>query len=346
MGERHVEELFSAAYDGVLSDAERGRYEAHVATCARCAEGAEEFRVAVDAVRALPAARMPVRVVLPSTPPVAERRGWFTLPRLPRLSPVWGAGAMAAVGIAAVVVAVHAHGGGGAGSAGTGLKATSLGPLAQKARGGAANQLADFCSTPLAVTTAKPGVTSGGSPPGFSNRVTISIPQRPGEELVLATTGSRYAPGSQVLVFAALTTSSGAHKAVVPCVSLQQGVASGMAAGNTSYGAASAPNGGTAATSGHAGQSVTSPAPMGALAQNGAAAGVPPQDRAVVIAPPLAIAVPTQTVVAGTLTVQVITIPDYIPRGAQLQLVAVVPSGWPSSSDHQPIQAVLTLDVS
>lgn len=331
MGERHVEELFSLAYDGELSDRERQRYEAHVASCARCAAGAEEFRAAIDAVRALPPAPMPVRVVLPSTPPVAERRSWWALPRLPHVSPVWGAGAMAAVGIAAVVVAVHAHGGGAPSTS-----ATSLSPLAQARSGGSGNQLADFCTTPLAVTTAKPGVTLGGSPAGFSNRVTISIPQRPGEELVLATTGSHYAPGSQVLVFAALTT--GTHKAVVPCVTLRQAGLISADAGASAGGPTYSKSGGQGAGSG---TSVTSPAPDGAVTTQGGA-----HYPALVQAGPLAIAIPTQQVIAGTLTVQVITIPDTIPRGTQVQLVAIVPSGWPTSADHQPIEAVLTLDVS
>src|SRR5258706_292111 len=82
----------------------RARFEDHLPHCERCAAAAEEFRTAIDAVRALPAARMPVRVVLPATPPVAERRSWPPWLRVPRLGPAWGAGALAAAGIAAVVV--------------------------------------------------------------------------------------------------------------------------------------------------------------------------------------------------------------------------------------------------
>jgi hypothetical protein len=332
MGERHVEELFSLAYDDALSDSERARFEAHLAHCEACAAALEEFRTAVDAVRALPAATMPVRVVLPATPPVAERRSLLPWLRLPRLGPAWGAGAMAAVGIAAVVIVVHAHGGGAGSNATSGAKqATGLsqfGAADARSAGGAGNSVASCTSRVLSITT-KAQAGSGG-PAGFANRVKVTIPQRPGQELVLATTSSHYTAGSEVLVFAALTTSTGQHAAVVPCVTLQ------------------------GSSTGYYDQFSTSPASVPA-SRGGAGGGAPaaspnsfsvPNAAPHVADVPLAIAIPTSQSIAGTLPVQVLTIPADIPKGTVLRLVALIPAGIPGNSDAPPVEAVLTLEVS
>jgi hypothetical protein len=350
MGERHVEELFSAAYDGALSDTERARYEAHLAGCERCTAAAAEFRTAIDAVRALPQAQMPVRVVLPATPPVAEHRrflpAWL---RLPVLSPATGGAVMALVGIAAVVVAVHVHGGGS--SAGSSLGSTALKQLApangERISGADSGRLADIgaCPKPLAITTARPGATSAGTPAGFSNRVAITNPQRPGEELVLATTSGRYAPGAQVLVFAALTTSGNQHTVVVPCVALQEQPTENF---SLAQGASAASPTATAAGGGSAGAIQVAPnaaPPAEAQAGPDGGYGFYSYDRALG-GVPLAIAFPTSQSVAGTVTVQVVTIPDTVPHGTVLHLVALIPAGVPGSFDKPAIEAVLTLDVS
>lgn len=330
MGERHVEELHSRAYDDALSEAERARYEDHLARCEACAATAEELRVAIDAVRAMPAARMPVRVVLPATPPVAERRAWLSPLRLPRPGPVWGAGAMAAVGIAAVVVAVHLHGGGGASVTGSSTALSQLAPLAPDAKSaaGPAGSSAS-CAVPILSTTAQAG-SSG--PAGFSNRVKVTIPQRPGQELVLATTSSHYTAGSEVLVFAALTTSTGQHTSVVPCVTLQ-GPSRGALDQQSAAGQAlsAAPGGGS---------STQSPVALNGNATSGTLHAPYWADI------PLAIAVPTSQSVAGTLPVQLVTIPANIPKGTVLRLVAFIPAGFPGSSDGPAVEAVLTVDVS
>lgn len=348
MGERHVEDLYSAAYDGELSEAERRRYDAHVGGCERCAAGYEEFRAAVDAVRGLPAARMPVRVVLPATPPVAEGRAWWAAGlsrlRVPVLSPGTGGAVLALAGIAAVFLVVHTHQGTTTGAGSSAEKQALLAP-------GALTQLhsldrstwllADLasCPKPLAVTSAQPGALSGGNPAGFANRAVVGNEQRPGEQLILATTSSHYTPGQQILVFAALTTSGGKHTVVIPCVALQPTVTYGAEAAPNAPALGSTTGGGTAAGSNAGGAG----APAAALAPKAitfnefdtALGGVP-----------LAIALPTAQSVAGTLPVQVLTIPADTVRGSTLRLVAIVPSGVPAASDTPTLEAVLTIEVS
>ena len=70
---RHLDDLFSAAYEDELSPIDEARFQTHMQSCAPCAEAYAEFRATVEALRELPRARMPHVVHLPSTPPVAER---------------------------------------------------------------------------------------------------------------------------------------------------------------------------------------------------------------------------------------------------------------------------------
>ncbi|HXA28863.1 MAG TPA: zf-HC2 domain-containing protein [Candidatus Angelobacter sp.] len=365
MGTRHVTELLSAAYDDALTPSERRRYDAHLATCNDCAAEAERFKQTIDAVHELPAARMPQRVVLPSTPPQPERRRgarmpeWLTrLPR-PRATPAWSAGGLALTGILIVVLVVR---GGAGGSSSNGTSALSDGtvgaaPGLAQTRGGAAQRATTgigTCPLPLAVL---PQLSSApAAPPGFDNRATTGDQHRPGQQLLLATASTHVAPGAQVLIYAALTTStSGRHSAVIPCVTLhQQGAVAlapvGGGSGSTSYGAA---GGGPAAS------------PVPCSPQPCAAAGAVQAPSAVIAAPngtlltpdqvsafapyallpPLAVASPTATAVAN-LPLQVIRIPGDATPGTVLQLVALIPSGLPSSSDSPALEAVLTLDVS
>lgn len=379
MGARHVEELFSAAYDDALSPAERRRYDEHLAGCAPCAAAADEFRQAVEAVRALPAARMPVRVVLPATPPVAapvEGR-WRRVLRPPQLSPAWSAGVLALAGVVAVVLL--ARGVGLHGTGGTSSSAIAHAPALQfgvaggaGAHGPAASTTekraglgTDSCPLPIQETTTTPGVTAGGGPAGFANRVTVRVPQRPGQELVLATTGSRYAAGSQVLVFAALTTTSSGGRAVVPCVTLEpqqtvaliptpdqgQGLADGVTGGGTTGSTGSS---GSNVSGGGQGLAPSSAVPV----PESAPQAVSPLLRSLltpdqvesfapyVLERPLAIASPTTQTVGGTLPVQVLTIPGNLPHGTVLRLVALVPAGTPGSGDRPAVEAVLTLEIS
>jgi hypothetical protein len=363
MGTRHVAELFSAAYDQALSAAERRRYDEHLAGCVECAAAAEQFRQAIDLMHTLPAAPMPQRVVLPSTPPQPERRRWslpiaVSLPRF-RPTPAMGAAAMALVGVVAVVLVARGHG--GTQSTTSGSAPALMQPQFNQGgigsdSGRSALQGVGTCPLPLAVVTAPAGGPAA-EPPGFANRVSVGNPQRPGQELVLATTASRYAPGSQVLVFAALTSTSGQHTVVVPCVTLHdQGATAYLPAGG--QGAAPA-QGGSAASAGKASTptSATSggttgpgtPAPQ-ANAAIGAPGRVLTPDQVQAFAPysllpPLAVAVPTAAAVAN-LPLQVIQIPANVTPGTVLHLVALVPAGLPGGSDRPAIEAVLTLEVS
>jgi hypothetical protein len=379
MGTRHVTELLSAAYDGELTVVEQRRYEEHLAACADCTAAAEQFRQAIDAVHAMPAAPMPQRVVLPSTPPQVERGRGLVAPLLDvlrrarpalRLTPAWGAGVMAAAGIVAVVLVVHGNGGGSPSSTSLARPQLQQG-IADNNQGAAVGGKraaigVGTCPLPQAVVTAQPGPAAA-NPPGFANRVVVSNPQRPGEELVLATTSGHYAAGSQVLVYAALTTSSGQRATVIPCVTLHAQGAVAFLPGASTYGtnasgggqasSADSAQGSASTTGGNAASSTpTSPAPGSAMQAAPNAAVAPPAASLLTpeqlqafapftLQPPLAIAAPTAAAVAN-LPLQVLQIPANLPPGTQLRLVALIPAGLPGSGDSSAIEAVLTFDVS
>jgi hypothetical protein len=326
-------------------------------------------------------------VVLPSTPPQVEPgrglkaplRGWLgALRPALRLTPAWGAGVMAAAGIIAVVLVAHGHGGGNSGTASTAMTDSQSQQLTQGAGNGAAAPDIQkrsaigvgACPLPQAVVTAQPGAAAA-DPPGFANRIAVGNPQRPGQQLVLATTGSHYAPGSQVLVYAALTTPSVQHTTVIPCVTLHdQGavaflpvpsnVGGGNGPGATQWSADSAASSTNSKSSGSggAGAGAASPGSTASSAQHaaGAQAMAPPAASLLspqqyqaffpyTLLPPLAVAAPTAAAVAN-LPLQVLQIPANITPGTQLRLVALIPSGFPGSNDSPAIEAVLTLDVS
>ena len=75
----HVLSLFSAAYDGELSQDARSGFDRHLGECSACAAAFAELTTAVDALREQPPARMPHPVRLPEGSPAPERR-WFGLP--------------------------------------------------------------------------------------------------------------------------------------------------------------------------------------------------------------------------------------------------------------------------
>jgi anti-sigma factor RsiW len=350
MGTRHVNELLSAAYDDALTAAERRRYDEHIATCQECANAAEQLRHTLDAVRALPAARMPQRVGLPRTPPQPERRAGFRLPGvlggLPRLrlTPAWSAGTMVAAGLIAVVVVVRATGGGGSSS--TTSSVPALGFDQKGAAGAAPNRAASgalvgTCPLPLAVVSAKPRPAAT-DPPGFTNRVSVATPQRPGQALVLATTSSHYAAGSQVLVYAALTSTTGGA-VVIPCVTLHQ-------QGAVAYASPARDQAGAAGGSGTSAPGAATPAtPVPGAASSVVGTVLTPQQvdafAPYALLPPLAVASSTSAALAN-LPLQVIQIPANLAPGTQLRLIALVPAGLPGSGDAPAIEAVLTVDVS
>jgi hypothetical protein len=221
MPPRHVEDLFSVACDGRLSEQQQRRFEQHLRDCDACRAAYERFQAGVDAVRALPAARMPRAVHLPSTPPVAERRAlgrvrWASLLRY-RTGMATGLAAAAAVAVVAVA-ATHQTGttGGGAGSAAGALSRQPSKP------GAAADQFRPDCPQPAPVTAASP-------PSGFDHRNLGTDPARPGQQLLVATPAGQVEPGARLPVFAVLTAplpqvgaapagKSVASVAAVPCL--------------------------------------------------------------------------------------------------------------------------------
>jgi hypothetical protein len=69
----HVDSDLSAYLDAELAPAERGRVDAHLATCDRCSRRLAELRATVSLVAALPSAR-PARSLVPA---VTERWAWL-----------------------------------------------------------------------------------------------------------------------------------------------------------------------------------------------------------------------------------------------------------------------------
>jgi len=350
MPARHVTDLHSAAYDGALTSDERRRYDTHLAGCPDCRTAAAELRQAVDALRALPAAQMPHRVVLPATPPQPERRRlripWpQRIPR-PQLTPAWGAAVLTVAGLAIAIVAVRGHAGGGSVETNSAVRAPSGLDIGG---GGAARSVVPTagigtCPLPIALVPQPSGASA--EPQGFANSTRVTNPQRPGQQLTLATTASRVAPGDRVLVFAALTSNAGSATAVVPCVTLHdQGAtalapASSAAANSAAGGTAATPPAGPAGTSVPAAGAAVVPAPDTLL--NGA------QVQAFApyaLLPSLAVASPTAGALAG-LPLQVLQIPANLAPGTVLQVVALVPSGLPGGADQPAVEAVLTLVVS
>ena len=222
MPQGHVTQFFSAAYDDALSEREASRFAAHLKECASCASEYERFRISVDAIRELPKARMPQKVHLPTTEPIAERDrllGWLRGARRPQL---WYGGATAiAVAAAAVVFALSGI------HAGTPTRSTAPG-LSQA--------LAPVRGT-AAGTACTPKVTGYGpdQPPAGFFQDSRTDPRRPGQTLSIATSTALAAPGSRVIVYARLAVpaaaaaapgaapAAGSEAAVAPCVSVING---------------------------------------------------------------------------------------------------------------------------
>jgi anti-sigma factor RsiW len=231
---RHVDDLFTGAYDDDLSPIDEARFQSHLRSCPDCSAGYMEFTATVEALRELPKARMARVVHLPSTAPVAEgsgrRRvdfGWLNAGLLRRFPVTAVAGAAAVV----LIVFALAHNGGGtnstssiaSGSGVAGAPAGDHGPVVPAAESACTQQLA-----PVA----------GATPPaGFSQPVVAKSLSQPGDHLDLAASSLSASPGQQVLLYAQLSeplasagapgakSTSPAIRAVRPCVSI--GVGSG-----------------------------------------------------------------------------------------------------------------------
>lgn len=224
---RHLDDLFTAAYDDELSPIDEARFQTHMQSCAPCAEAYAEFRATIEALRELPPARMPHVVHLPSTPPVAERSvspriglAWFNLGIVRRFPATAIAGAAAVV----LLIAALAHGTGGTPAN------TPLSQSAPNAAGGAASGAIPetACRQIVSITGASPPVS-------FTHQDFATDAAQPALHLVLAAPSLVVSAGKPAYVYAQLSlpvaslsnpgtqaTAPPAH-AVLPCVSISVG---------------------------------------------------------------------------------------------------------------------------
>ena len=312
MADRHVDALFGVAYDGRLDDGQRRRFDAHLASCERCALAFADHCAAGDALRSLPMARMPVPVRLPAHAPrtahrnLAERLG---LPSGVTLSLVGAAAAAVVVG--GIVLATH-HSGNGTPTSAAG---------AQAGAGGAAFSSASSAFAPanLAVPTAAPAEGAAAAPgTAFTNAVTVQRSGRGGEVLVLATTQQSFSAGATVQVDARLVVWS------------QAGAAAPAPAAQGQH-ASIAPDLALAPVIAEPVVTLVSPAVGAATANDRGSAPSPT---------PIALAMP-----AGTPGIFQLTIPAGATPGEVFTIVATVPAGLPSSADSQPVTAVLQITI-
>ncbi|HXM70182.1 MAG TPA: zf-HC2 domain-containing protein [Thermoanaerobaculia bacterium] len=222
---RHLDDLFSAAYEDELSPIEEARFRTHMQSCAPCAAAYAEFRATIEALHELPRARMPHVVHLPSTPPVAElvsrpRIGlsWFNLGLVRRFPATAIAGAAAVV----LVVVALTHNGVSPENGTAGRSALSV-PAAAPAHG----------STAACTTIAD--ITAAALPSSFTQEALATDPAQPALHLVLAAPTLVVIPGQQAVVYAQLsvpgTAISGpgaaatppSARALLPCVSIGVG---------------------------------------------------------------------------------------------------------------------------
>ena len=191
---RHLDDLFTSAYEDELSPIDEARFHAHMQSCEPCATAYAEFRTTIEALHELPKARMPHVVHLPSTAPVAERSpehrlGWsrVNLGLLRRFPATALAGGVAVV----LLIVALAHGVGGGSTPTSGIAPTPL-------------------SLPQAVTTADcthAFVNIAGAPPpaGYTQQDLASDPAQPALHLVLAAPTLQVSPGQQAFVYAQLS---------------------------------------------------------------------------------------------------------------------------------------------
>lgn len=195
---RHLDDLFSAAYEDELSPIDEARFQAHLQSCAPCAAAYAEFRASIETLRELPRARMPHAVHLPSTPPVAERSSrpriglsWFNVGLVRRFPATAIAGAVAAV---LVIVALTHSGGGGPSNSTSGV--ASL-PVARAPHASPAAESA--CAHAIV------GITPAGLPSTFTQEALATDPAQPALHLVLAAPALVVTPGQQAVVYAQLS---------------------------------------------------------------------------------------------------------------------------------------------
>ena len=223
---RHLDDLFSAAYEDELSPIDEARFRTHMQSCAPCAAAYAEFRATIEALHELPPARMPHIVHLPSTPPVAERSSrpriglsWFNLGLVRRFPATAIAGAVAVV----LVVLALAHSGGAPQNGTAGIPALSV-PVSGPAHGSES-----VCTHTIV------GITAAALPSSFTQEALATDPALPALHLVLAAPTRVVTPGTQALVYAQLSVPVAASsnlgasatppsaRALLPCVSIGVG---------------------------------------------------------------------------------------------------------------------------
>ncbi len=234
---RHVDDLFTGAYDDDLSPIDEARFQAHLRSCPDCSAAYSEFTATVEALRELPKARMAQVVHLPSTAPVAEesRRtrislGWLNAGLLRRFPATALAGAFA---IALIVVAlVHGAGGSTATSSegSTAAVAPAAGPVGD-AGGAGSTSAADVACAQDVVPVA------GSTPPAnFSQPVVTKSLKQSGDQLDLAASTLSVMAGQKVTLYAQLSehlasagppgstdSAPAAIRAVRPCLAIGVG---------------------------------------------------------------------------------------------------------------------------
>ena len=104
----HPTELLAAYVDGSLSEEERDRVEAHLATCRTCRQEVELARAVVPALAGLEEEPVPVGVTRPVLERAGERadRSWSAEPRGRSRSSRWTKVSVALGGVAAASIAI------------------------------------------------------------------------------------------------------------------------------------------------------------------------------------------------------------------------------------------------
>lgn len=193
---RHLDDLFSAAYEDELSPIDEARFRNHMQSCEPCADAYAEFKATIAELHGLPRAPMPHVVHLPSTPPVAERPSrpriglsWFNLGLLRRFPATALAGAVAVV----LVIIALAHPGGVPASRSTSIAGSSgaHGPNA------APEPAFDIvCVHPVVQ------VTAAAIPASFTHADLATDPAQPAVHLVLAAPTLVVTSGRPAVVYA------------------------------------------------------------------------------------------------------------------------------------------------
>jgi hypothetical protein len=312
---RHLDDLFSAAYEDELTPIEEARFHAHMQSCEPCAAAYAEFRASIQALREVPKARMPHVVHLPSTPPVAEiparpRIGlsWFNLGLLRRFPATALAGAFVLV----IAIAAVVHGGGGSVN-GTLQPATAP-------RGAAQHAGASTTSSCTSIV----GITGASPPASFSQEDLATDPAQPALHLVLAAPTLTVTSGKQAIVYAQLSepvtslstpgavSATAPSRAALPCVSV------------TVAGTGSNSNGQLAVPPDFSIAQTSAPEPQAGGTSEGASGSVP--------------AIGTNGPLLS------FTVPAGLAPGTELRVIATVPAGT-TGPNSPALTAELTLTI-